>query len=60
MKRTMGKPARTPRSIEEIFTGYPFHSGEENIPAPNGLRYWRWGGHGLCLGEEETRSQKNA
>jgi len=26
----------------------------------NGLRYWRWGGHGLCLGPEKTRSQKNA
>ena len=23
----------------------------------NGLRYWRWGGHGLCLGAEKTRSQ---
>jgi hypothetical protein len=27
---------------------------------PNGLRYWRWGGRGLCLGAEKTRSQKNA
>jgi hypothetical protein len=25
----------------------------------NGLRYWRWGGRGLCLGAEKTRSQKN-
>jgi len=33
--------------------------------APNGLRkprtffagYWRWGGRGLCLGAEKTRSQ---
>jgi hypothetical protein len=22
--------------------------------APNGLRYWRWGGRGLCLGAEKT------
>ena len=28
--------------------------------APNGLRYWRWGGRGLCLRAEKTRSQKNA
>jgi len=27
---------------------------------PNGLRYWRWDGRGLCLGAEKTRSQKNA
>ena len=27
---------------------------------PNGLRYWRWGGRGFCLGAEKTRSQKNA
>jgi hypothetical protein len=26
---------------------------------PNGLRYWRWGGHGFCLGAEKTRSPKN-
>jgi hypothetical protein len=26
----------------------------------NGLRYWRWGGRGQCLGAEKTRSQKNA
>ena len=26
----------------------------------NGLRYLRWGGRGLCLGAEKTRSQKNA
>ena len=26
----------------------------------NGLRYWRWGGRGLCLGAGKTRSQKNA
>jgi hypothetical protein len=31
------------------------------IPAlPNGLRYWRWGGRGLCLGVGKARSQKNA
>ena len=24
----------------------------------NGLRYWRWGGRGYCLGVEKTRSQK--
>jgi hypothetical protein len=23
---------------------------------PNGLRYWRWGGRGLCLGAEKTQS----
>ena len=28
--------------------------------APNGLRYLRVGGRGLCLGAEKTRSQKNA
>jgi hypothetical protein len=27
---------------------------------PNGLRYLRWGGRGLCLGAGKTRSQKNA
>ncbi|KXK13247.1 MAG: hypothetical protein UZ14_CFX002001764, partial [Chloroflexi bacterium OLB14] len=27
---------------------------------PNGLRYLRVGGRGLCLGAEKTRSQKNA
>ena len=27
------------------------------IETPNGLRYWRWGGRGLCLGAEKTRSQ---
>jgi hypothetical protein len=30
------------------------------IQPPNGLRYWRWGGRGLCLGAEKTRSQKKA
>ena len=25
---------------------------------PNGLRYWRWGGRGLCLGAGKTRSRK--
>jgi len=25
-----------------------------------GLRYWRWGGRGLYLGAEKTRSRKNA
>jgi hypothetical protein len=29
------------------------------VLVPNGLRYWRWGGHGLCLRAEKTRSQKN-
>jgi len=28
--------------------------------APNGLRYLRVGGRGLCLGAGKTRSQKNA
>ncbi|MFH1855430.1 MAG: hypothetical protein ABH810_03455, partial [bacterium] len=27
---------------------------------PNGLRYLRVGGRGLCLGAGQTRSQKNA
>jgi hypothetical protein len=30
------------------------------IERPNGLRYWRWGGRGLCLGAEKTRSEENA
>jgi hypothetical protein len=25
---------------------------------PNGVRYWRWGGRGFCLGAGKTRSQK--
>jgi len=25
---------------------------------PNGLRYWRWGRRGLCLGAGKTRRQK--
>ena len=35
------------------------YTQEKNM-RPNGLRYWRWGGRGLCLGAEKTRSQKNA
>jgi hypothetical protein len=27
---------------------------------PNGLRYWRWGGRGFCMGAEKTRSEENA
>ena len=30
------------------------------VSLPNGLRYLRVGGRGLCLGAEKTRSQKNA
>jgi hypothetical protein len=26
----------------------------------NGLRYWCWGGHGLCLGAEKSLSQHPA
>jgi len=26
----------------------------------NGLRYWRWGGRGKCLGAGKTQSEKNA
>jgi hypothetical protein len=31
-----------------------------NFAAPNGVRYWRWGGRGQGSGAEKTRSQKNA
>jgi hypothetical protein len=31
----------------------------DDIKQANGLRYWRWGGRGQCLGAEKTRSQKN-
>ena len=33
------------------------YTQEKNM-RPNGLRYWRWGGRGLCLGAEKTWSQK--
>jgi len=31
----------------------------DDVSLPDGLRYWRWGGRGLCLGAEKIQSQKN-
>jgi|CXWL01.1.fsa_nt_gi hypothetical protein len=36
------------------------HIGNYFMLPPNGLRYWRWGGRGLCLGAEKTRSHAYA
>jgi hypothetical protein len=33
---------------------------EQKLYLYNGLRYWRWGGRGFCLGAGKTRSQKTA
>jgi len=33
---------------------------EVKILVSNGLRYWRWGGLGLCLGAGKTRSRESS